>query len=122
MTGKASTEYIAEEAPLPAHLALHLALERLRLAAVTPKHFEPHVQSPNSLRTPEDPNADEERPGPRVMVLGPLSSGKSTLVKTLANWAIRSGRTKIEGAGLTLVNLCCNDVNIVIPVILSVVG
>ncbi|EGG05280.1 uncharacterized protein MELLADRAFT_88142 [Melampsora larici-populina 98AG31] len=101
---KVSTEYIAEETPVPTHLALHLALERMRLAAVAPKHFVPRVELPPSLRTLEELNedGDDERLGPRVMVVGGLSSGKSTLVKTLANLAIRSGRTKVEGPGLLL--------------------
>lgn len=29
--------------------------------------------------------------GPRVVVLGPMDSGKSTLVRMLANWAARKG-------------------------------
>lgn len=29
--------------------------------------------------------------GPRVVVLGPMDSGKSTLVRMLANWAVRKG-------------------------------
>ncbi|KAG0152522.1 hypothetical protein CROQUDRAFT_649945 [Cronartium quercuum f. sp. fusiforme G11] len=115
VTGKASTEYIAEEAPLPAYLALHLALERIRLGAVAPKHFEPQVELPKSFQALDDFNTDDERPGPRVMIIGPISSGKSTLVKTLANWAVRSGRTKVEGPGLLLVNLCCNDGAFTLP-------
>lgn len=108
--GKASTEYVAEESTAPSYMALHLALERARLASVAPKHFIPSVEPPPRLQAgTEGQESDEEKPGPHVMVIGSVASGKSTLVKTLANWAVKSGRTKLEGPGLLLVNLNPND-------------
>jgi polyribonucleotide 5'-hydroxyl-kinase len=92
-------------------MALHLALERARLGSVAPKHFVPHVEPPPRLQVSSDAQEpDEEKHGPHVMVIGSLASGKSTLIKTLANWAVKSGRTKVEGPGLLLVNLNPNDV------------
>lgn len=110
--GKASTEYVAEESTVPAYMALHLALERARLSSVAPKHFQPQVEPPARLQVGSDGrDPDEEKHGPHVMVIGSLTSGKSTLIKTLANWAVKSGRTKLEGPGLLLVNLNPNDVS-----------
>ncbi|WAQ87922.1 hypothetical protein PtA15_9A46 [Puccinia triticina] len=107
---KASTEYVAEESTVPAYMALHLALERARLGSVAPKHFVPHVEPPPRLQHLSDgQEPDEEKHGPHVMVIGSLASGKSTLIKSLANWAVKSGRTKVEGPGLLLVNLNPND-------------
>jgi polyribonucleotide 5'-hydroxyl-kinase len=102
---------VAEESTVPAYMALHLALERVRLGSVPPKHFLPHVEPPARLQHVTDgQEQDEEKQGPHVMVIGSLASGKSTLIKTLANWAVKSGRTKLEGPGLLLVNLNPNDV------------
>jgi len=96
---------------VPAYMALHLALERVRLASAAPKHFLPRVDPPPKLdQASADPyEPHEEKYGPHVLVIGSLASGKSTLVKTLANWAVKSGRTKLEGPGLLLVNLNPND-------------
>ncbi|KAI8452156.1 Pre-mRNA cleavage complex II protein Clp1-domain-containing protein [Phakopsora pachyrhizi] len=152
--GRASTDYVAEESTIPTYFALHLALEKLRLSSVQPRHFLPIVQPPtrlknssrslnfstssnqisyqnennqNSYQNENNQNSyqndidsrvedlNEERPGPRVMVIGTVSSGKSTLIKTLANWAVRSGRTKLEGPGLLLVNLDPNNGGFTIP-------
>ncbi|KAI7949079.1 hypothetical protein MJO28_007900 [Puccinia striiformis f. sp. tritici] len=108
---KASTEYVAEESTVPAYMALHLALERARLSSVAPKHFQPQAEPPARLQQAysDGRDPDEEKHGPHVMVIGSLASGKSTLIKTLANWAVKSGRTKLEGPGLLLVNLNPND-------------
>ncbi|MBW0509995.1 hypothetical protein O181_049710 [Austropuccinia psidii MF-1] len=112
--GKASTEYLAEESTIPVYLALHLALERSRLSAIAPKHFEPHVDPPPPL-IDQSEELEDVKPGPHVMIIGSTASGKSTLFKTLANWAIKSGRTKLEGPGLLLVNLNPNDGQFTIP-------
>ncbi|KAI9606350.1 hypothetical protein KEM48_001893 [Puccinia striiformis f. sp. tritici PST-130] len=92
-------------------MALHLALERARLSSVAPKHFQPQAEPPARLQQAysDGRDPDEEKHGPHVMVIGSLASGKSTLIKTLANWAVKSGRTKLEGPGLLLVNLNPND-------------
>jgi len=46
----------------------------------------------------EEPSNTQDE-GPRVLVVGPDANGKSTLVKCLASWALRMGRTP------TVVNL-----------------
>ena len=65
------SQYTSNSTTQPALISLHVALERLRILA---------------KRSP-DPNAS----GPRVMVLGPPSSGKTSVVKSLANMALGSG-------------------------------
>lgn len=72
----AVTDYVASEAPLPNYLALHLALERRRILA--------------------DVNMSDDKPSVRVLIVGEKESGKTTLAKTLVNWAIRSGRARSE--------------------------
>lgn len=71
--GQVSTEYISEETPIPSYYSLHLALERLRTLA-----------------------SEGQSTSPRVLLIGEEESGKTSLMKTLANWAIRSGRARTE--------------------------
>ncbi|RMZ82431.1 hypothetical protein DV737_g2094, partial [Chaetothyriales sp. CBS 132003] len=66
------SEYTAEETPMNEYINVHFALESLR------------DQAKNPLRH-----------GPRVLVLGPEDAGKTSLVKILAAYAIRSGRSPI---------------------------
>jgi hypothetical protein len=80
--GETSTDYVAEETPMPSYLALHQAFERLRASAVAPS-------------TAVTLNQDESL-GPQVLFIGEKDSGKTTLIKTLANWAIRAGRARTD--------------------------
>jgi polyribonucleotide 5'-hydroxyl-kinase len=59
------SEYIAEETPMISYSNVHFALEKLR---------------------------DESGDGPRVLVVGPADSGKTSLVKLLTAYAMRMGR------------------------------
>lgn len=70
------TDYTANEAPVPSYLELHLALERQRVLA--------------------DYNAPDDKPSPRVLIVGEKESGKTTLAKTLVNWTVRSGRARSD--------------------------
>lgn len=107
IVGTATTEYMADEpSPLYTYGAnLHLNLERARIrareqlrtdktltkqlndkdvAAVdAPPSFEAGVSSHMDLYSAAGQ-------GPRVMIVGPESAGKTTLVKFLANYALRS--------------------------------
>lgn len=71
--GQVSTEYISEETPIPSYYSLHLALERSRTLS-----------------------SEGQTTSPRVLLIGEEESGKTSLMKTLANWAIRSGRARTE--------------------------
>jgi polyribonucleotide 5'-hydroxyl-kinase len=61
--------------------SLHLALERERILA---RRAMP-AGAGSSTAVPEDAR------GPRVMILGPASSGKTTIVKNLVNMALGTG-------------------------------
>jgi polyribonucleotide 5'-hydroxyl-kinase len=69
--GDVESDYVAEETPMMSHANLHFALEELRKRSVDSGNIEM---------------------GPRVLVVGPENSGKTSLVKTLTSYAIRSGR------------------------------
>lgn len=89
--GRPSTEYVSEETPMMAYANLHLAFEQMRIRAR-------HAQSgsparPSSAETSNDP--------PRVLVIGPENSGKTTYCKIVANYAVRAG----QGWSPILVNL-----------------
>lgn len=108
LAGVASTEYMADE-PSPVYsydTNLHLYLERARIRAreqlrtdkglvqslaekdvselnMPPSYDDPHSPSPNELY-------HAAGQGPRLMVVGPESAGKTSLIKFLANYAMRS--------------------------------
>ena len=48
-----------------------------------------------ALESLRDQATAVQRPGPRVLVLGPEDAGKTTLVKILTGYAIRSGRSPV---------------------------
>lgn len=89
VTGACESEYVAEETPMVEYTNLHFALENMRDTAAT---------LPPSTSTG----------GPRVLILGPKDSGKSSLVKLLAAYAVRSNRTPlIVNLDSTEGMLCC---------------
>ncbi|KAH8602071.1 Pre-mRNA cleavage complex II protein Clp1-domain-containing protein [Bisporella sp. PMI_857] len=62
-------EYIAEETPMVSYVNTHFALDKLR-----------------------DEASEKNGEGPRVLVVGPSNSGKTSLVKMLTAYATRVGR------------------------------
>ncbi|KAL9128688.1 MAG: hypothetical protein Q9217_002681 [Psora testacea] len=70
--GKCEVEYVAEETPMISYANLHFALDRIR---------------------DEAPSSGKD--GPRVLVVGPESAGKTTLVKLLTAYATRAGRQPV---------------------------
>jgi polyribonucleotide 5'-hydroxyl-kinase len=66
-SGKDAVEYIGHETPKQSEINVHFALHHLRQKAAT-----------------------ENEKGPRVMILGPADVGKTSLAKTLVNYATRS--------------------------------
>ncbi|SPO45242.1 Protein CLP1 [Moesziomyces antarcticus] len=125
IAGTASTEYLADE-PSPVYTAysnLHLYLERRRIQArqalradakllttlagsvLDPSYVAPRTTD-QSTDTESDPTGTAattvyrpEGQGPRVMVLGPESAGKTSLIKFLANYALRSPAVASLGKG-----------------------
>ncbi|KXS20132.1 Clp1-domain-containing protein [Gonapodya prolifera JEL478] len=77
--GTPITEYTAGETPMASYLNAHLALELVRADA--------H----------ESQGYDEEHrtEGPRVLIVGPSDSGKTSLTKILLNYAIKEGRSPL---------------------------
>jgi polyribonucleotide 5'-hydroxyl-kinase len=82
VTGHPSTEYISEETPMAAYANLHIAFEQMRVRALRTVHGSPAHD--------DDPAANIEPP--RVLVLGPENSGKTTVCKILVNYAVRAGQ------------------------------
>ncbi|KAI4952158.1 Cleavage polyadenylation factor subunit clp1 [Alternaria rosae] len=69
--GEVESDYIAEETPMMSCANLHFALENLRDKSITSGSVEM---------------------GPRVLVVGPENSGKTSLVKTLTSYAVKTSR------------------------------
>lgn len=73
---------------------IHAAFERMRVLA-------------HRALTANQPETTESRP-PRVLVIGPENSGKTSACKTWCNYAVRGGR----GWCPTLINLDVGDVGL----------
>lgn len=111
ITGRATTDYIASESPLPAYLALHLALTTLRLKS------RPSSNAAEDLSLPDD-----EVLSPRVMVVGEQGAGKTSLVKSLVNWRVREMKAKGGKTGVVVVNLDVAEGAMSLPGTLSLVA
>ncbi|KAF8912084.1 Pre-mRNA cleavage complex II protein Clp1-domain-containing protein [Gymnopilus junonius] len=81
VTGEPSTEYISDETPMRAYANLHFALEQMRVRALR--------QIRGSPAPPGDTSKSEP---PRILVVGPDHSGKTTVCKILTNYAVRAGQ------------------------------
>ena len=66
-----------------AYANVHLALEKMRVRALSA-----HRGSP----LPSGPEQEVDPDPPRVLVLGPENSGKTTVCKILTNYAVRAGQ------------------------------
>ncbi|KAF7680881.1 mrna cleavage and polyadenylation factor ia ii complex [Alternaria burnsii] len=69
--GEVESDYIAEETPMMSCANLHFALENLRDRSIASGSVDM---------------------GPRVLVVGPENSGKTSLVKTLTSYAVKTSR------------------------------
>ena len=83
VTGAPSTDYVSDETPMHAYANVHLALEKMRVRALSSHRGSP---LPPGLEQEVDPDP------PRVLILGPESSGKTTVCKILTNYAVRAGQ------------------------------
>ena len=66
-----------------AYANIHLALEKMRVRALSSYRGSPIPPGPDTEVDPEPP---------RVLVLGPENSGKTTVCKLLTNYAVRAGQ------------------------------
>ncbi|KAI4320436.1 hypothetical protein MLD38_033918 [Melastoma candidum] len=73
MDGETETDYTADETPMVSYVNVHAVLDARR----------------NRARA--SPAGSESSQGPRVIVVGPTDSGKSTLSKMLLSWAAKQG-------------------------------
>ncbi|KAI0306398.1 Clp1-domain-containing protein [Multifurca ochricompacta] len=83
VTGTPSTEYVSDETPMYAYANVHLALEKMRVRALSSYRGSP---------LPPGPDAEVDPEPPRVLVLGPENSGKTSVCKILTNYAVRVGQ------------------------------
>lgn len=77
-----ASQYSSTTTTQSALISLHLALERQRILARR------HLATRNGSNGSSEANVTR---GPRIMVLGPPSSGKTAVVKNLVNMALGSG-------------------------------
>lgn len=73
MDGTTETDYTADETPMISYVNVHAVLEGRR------------------NRAKASPTDSESSQGPRVVVVGPTDSGKSTLSRMLLSWAAKQG-------------------------------
>ena len=85
---------------MAAYANVHIALEQMRVRALRAIHGSP---------APEDEHNAKTEP-PRVLVLGPENSGKTTVCKILTNYAVRSG----QDWSPMLINVDSNEVRVVL--------
>ena len=69
VSSESTAGYVASETPMLSYLNLHFALEGMR-----------------------DKSESSGQDGPRVLIVGPENSGKTTLAKILTSYAIKQGR------------------------------
>ncbi|XP_010256382.1 PREDICTED: protein CLP1 homolog [Nelumbo nucifera] len=74
MDGTTETDYTADETPMVSYVNVHAVLDGRRNRA--------------KMSSTTDPNTSQ---GPRVIVVGPTDSGKSTLSAMLLSWAAKQG-------------------------------
>ncbi|KAG7530491.1 hypothetical protein FFLO_04981 [Filobasidium floriforme] len=82
-----STAYTSLSSTFPFILSVHLALERRRILAK--RNINARIDYGQDGQ--DEKVLSEQERGPRVMVLGPANSGKSTMIKGLLNLAVGSG-------------------------------
>ncbi|KAK4736783.1 hypothetical protein R3W88_000480 [Solanum pinnatisectum] len=73
MDGSTETDYTADETPMISYINVHAVLDGRR------------------NRAKASPSDSDTSQGPRVIVVGPTDSGKSTLSRMLLSWAAKQG-------------------------------
>ena len=79
VTGRPSTEYVSDETPMSTYANIHFAFEQMRVRALRDLHGSP----------PSDDDQHAITEPPRVLILGPENSGKTSISKILTNYALR---------------------------------
>ncbi|KAJ2754551.1 Cleavage polyadenylation factor subunit clp1 [Coemansia pectinata] len=89
--GECQSAYVAGETPMDSCINVHMALQQLRVQA-----------------------RSDSANGPRVIIVGPDDSGKTSLARTLINYAVRMGETPLY------VDLDPMDASVTVPGTVSV--
>jgi hypothetical protein len=84
-----------------AYANIHLALEKMRVRTLSSHHGSPLP----------GPDAEADPGPPRVLVLGPENSGKTSVCKILTNYAVRAG----QGWTPIYVNTDPSEVRVLVP-------
>ncbi|KAG9318596.1 hypothetical protein JVU11DRAFT_689 [Chiua virens] len=79
VSGRPSTDYVSDETPMATYANLHFAFEQMRVRALRDLHGSP----------PSDDDQHVNAEPPRVLILGPENSGKTSISKILTNYAVR---------------------------------
>ncbi|KHJ84046.1 hypothetical protein OESDEN_16243 [Oesophagostomum dentatum] len=79
LIGPTNSAYVAEHTPMVIYLNTHAALEQLRQ----------HSEEQATVEGAENPK------GPRIMLVGPMDVGKTTVCRILCNYAVRQGRSPV---------------------------
>ncbi|KAJ8099703.1 Pre-mRNA cleavage complex II protein Clp1-domain-containing protein [Lipomyces tetrasporus] len=89
-SGDPLAEYISEESVMGSYANLHFALEKLRMqAAEKDTQYNKEVIKEVDIITS---GSGQEGEGPRVLIIGPRNSGKTTLAKILTAYAVKMNR------------------------------
>jgi len=83
LTGNTEFAFVSNDTPMDAYFKFALSLEQLRIKASREKSDKPNSETTRKQLIP------------RVVVVGPCDTGKSTLCKYLTNFSVRCGRTPI---------------------------
>ncbi|KAJ3712227.1 Pre-mRNA cleavage complex II protein Clp1-domain-containing protein [Lentinula raphanica] len=90
VTGQPSTEYVSDETPMSAYGNLHIAFEQMRVKALAKLHGSPILEFAHTAQSKSQSDSSAEPP--RVLILGPENSGKTSICKILVNYAVRAGQ------------------------------
>ncbi|KAF8323070.1 Clp1-domain-containing protein [Clavulina sp. PMI_390] len=97
-----AAEYVSDETPMVPYMNLHLALEQTRVLASRASRNSP----------PPSSNHDHANAvPPRVLIIGPENSGKTSVTKILTNYAVRSPASWTP----IVANLDTNDGGFTVP-------
>lgn len=86
VTGRPATEYVSDETTMASYANLHLAFEQMRIRARRDERRA--IDGGPEMNEDEDDNDP-----PRVLIIGPENSGKTTACKILLNYAVRGMAT-----------------------------
>jgi len=108
--GSSSSFYTASETPMNQYMEVHMGLEDQRNKSVSAVN----VASASVERNAAQQSLRDVVRGPRVMIVGPTDSGKSSLSKILLNYASRMGHK------LMFVDLDVGQGQIAIPGVMAI--